>query len=74
MTPMGRPEIGPPINVRLGDTLLTHVDRYAKDENISRADAIRRLVLTSLLSHPRYGQALLDDPNYPQAVPGYEEW
>jgi hypothetical protein len=40
----GRPEIGTPINVRLGDDLLAHVDAYTEVETISRAEAIRQLV------------------------------
>jgi hypothetical protein len=44
----GRPEIGGRVNLRLGDGLLTAVDRFASDRGFSRADAIRRLVLTGL--------------------------
>jgi len=40
----GRPEIGQPINVRLGDELLTQVDNYAARQSISRAQAIRQAV------------------------------
>lgn len=40
----GRPEIGKPINVRLGDDLLAEVDRFAADTGRNRAEAIRRLV------------------------------
>ena len=40
----GRPEIGPPVNVRLGTDLLGLVDAYAKRQSVSRAEAIRRLV------------------------------
>lgn len=48
MTPAGRPVVGTPINIRLGDELLTRVDQYAADENISRAEAIRQLVQRGL--------------------------
>lgn len=48
MTPMGRPEVGAPINVRLGDELLERVDDYAIRENISRAEAVRQLVQRGL--------------------------
>ncbi|MUL61064.1 hypothetical protein B5P44_00500 [Mycobacterium sp. CBMA 213] len=39
----GRPEVGKPINVRLGD-LLADVDDYAADNDLSRAEAIRSLI------------------------------
>lgn len=43
MTPAGRPEIGTPVNVRLG--LLTgYVDTYAKAHSVSRARALRAIV------------------------------
>lgn len=48
MTPAGRPEIGQPINVRLGDKLLARADDYAAREKISRAEAIRALVRAAL--------------------------
>ena len=44
----GRPEIGPPVNVRLGGDLLARVDDYAKTHGLSRAEAIRHLVLRGL--------------------------
>jgi hypothetical protein len=44
----GRPPIGDPINVRLGDGLLSHVDEFAKRMGVSRADAIRDLVGSGL--------------------------
>lgn len=44
MTPAGRPQVGTPINVRLGDDLLAEVDAYAKRFDISRAEVIRRAV------------------------------
>ncbi|MBU8820946.1 ribbon-helix-helix domain-containing protein [Mycolicibacterium goodii] len=48
MTPAGRPSVGAPINVRLGDDLLAEVDAYAAAEDIKRAEAIRRLVQRGL--------------------------
>jgi metal-responsive CopG/Arc/MetJ family transcriptional regulator len=48
MNPAGRPEIGQPINIRLGDELLAQVDGYAEDESVSRAEAIRQLVQRGL--------------------------
>lgn len=45
----GRPEIGQPINVRLGDKLLALVDDYAASNGRTRADAIRFLLTTALL-------------------------
>lgn len=48
MTPAGRPEIGTPVNVRLGADLLAQVDQYAAAESVSRAEAIRQLVQRGL--------------------------
>jgi metal-responsive CopG/Arc/MetJ family transcriptional regulator len=48
MTPAGRPTVGAPINIRLGDELLTQVDQFAITEGISRAEAIRQLVQRGL--------------------------
>lgn len=44
----GRPEVGAPINVRLGTDLLAQVDTYAADQGIKRAEAVRRLVRRGL--------------------------
>ena len=44
MTPVGRPEIGQPINIRLGDELLAHVDAKARRQGISRAELIRMIL------------------------------
>lgn len=50
MSPAGRPEIGAPINIRLPDGLLRHLDAYAaqktleEGKTVSRAEAIRRLL------------------------------
>lgn len=48
MTPAGRPEVGTPINIRLGDTLLATVDAWAKRNGVSRASAIRSMVEAAL--------------------------
>jgi hypothetical protein len=40
----GRPEIGPAINVRLPKQLLGLVDDHAKAHDLTRAEAIRRLL------------------------------
>lgn len=48
MSPAGRPEVGTPINVRLGDELLAQVDQFAQAESISRAEAVRQLVQRGL--------------------------
>ena len=45
---VGRPEVGGPVTVRLGDELLTQVDNYAGERNVSRADAIRDLIKNAL--------------------------
>jgi hypothetical protein len=39
----GRPEIGNPVQIRLGD-LLARVDAYAAEQGRSRADAVRELI------------------------------
>jgi len=48
MSRPGRPEIGPPINIRLGNELLTRIDNYAARQAISRAQAIRQIVKAAL--------------------------
>lgn len=40
----GRPAVGEPVNIRLGDDLLAMVDDYASKRQISRAEAMRRLI------------------------------
>jgi metal-responsive CopG/Arc/MetJ family transcriptional regulator len=42
--PGGRPEIGVPINVRLGDQLLADIDARAHNLGVSRASMIRTLL------------------------------
>lgn len=44
----GRPEVGKPINVRLGDELLGRVDAWAEKLGKSRADILRELVEAGL--------------------------
>jgi hypothetical protein len=44
MSPVGRPEIGTPINLRLGDELLAAIDAKAKRQGMSRAALIRLLL------------------------------
>jgi len=48
MSPAGRPEIGQPINIRLGDERLALVDDYAAYNGWSRAEAIRFLIDVAL--------------------------
>jgi hypothetical protein len=48
MSPAGRPEIGQPINIRLGDELLAAVDAKAHRLGISRAELIRTLLADRL--------------------------
>ena len=48
MTPAGRPEIGHPINIRLGDELLAAVDAKAARLGVSRAELIRMLLTDQL--------------------------
>lgn len=47
----GRPEIGAPVQVRLGD-LLPQVDAWATQNGVKRAEAVRRLVATALSGFP----------------------
>lgn len=44
----GRPEVGKPVNVRLGDELLAQVDIFASADDLSRAEAVRQLVAAGL--------------------------
>lgn len=44
----GRPEVGQPINVRLGDDLLAQVDAIAKADNASRAETVRTLIASAV--------------------------
>lgn len=48
MSPVGRPEIGKPINIRLGDELLQAVDDEANRLGISRAELIRVILADQL--------------------------
>ena len=48
MSPAGRPEVGKPINIRLGDELLARVDAYAARVDLPRAVVIRTLVENGL--------------------------
>jgi hypothetical protein len=44
----GRPAIGRPWQVRLGDDLTAAVDAYASEHDLSRAEAVRRLIAKGL--------------------------
>lgn len=48
MSPAGRPEIGQPINVRLGDELLAAIDAKAARAGMSRAETIRMLLAEAM--------------------------
>lgn len=61
MTPAGRPEVGKPINLRLGDDLLAQVDIYAVAEGIKRAEAVRRLVTAGLKTDARLRKRMATD-------------
>lgn len=47
----GRPEVGKPIHIRLGDDLLAQVDAEAAWRGRSRADTIRELVFQALTAN-----------------------
>lgn len=53
MSPGGRPEIGQPINVRIGDQLLADIDARAHSLGVTRASLIRSMLTAA--------QAELDD-------------
>jgi hypothetical protein len=53
MTPMGRPEVGKQISVRLGGELLAQADAYAEAQRIKPADAIRQLAQRGLRRNGR---------------------
>lgn len=53
MSPAGRPEVGSPINVRIGDGLLADIDARAYSLGVSRASLIRSML--------KAAQAELDD-------------
>jgi predicted DNA binding CopG/RHH family protein len=48
VTKVGRPEIGTPINIRLGDELLAAVNAKAASLGVSRAEVIRTILTDSL--------------------------
>jgi len=60
----GRPEIGNPVQVRLGD-LLERVDAYAAEQGRTRADALRELIGRGLSRHvePHRSEATGDGHN-----------
>mgnify|MGYP001209335406 CR=1 FL=1 len=44
----GRPEVGRPVNIRLGDDLLAQLDDFAAGREWSRAEAARFLISVAL--------------------------
>jgi metal-responsive CopG/Arc/MetJ family transcriptional regulator len=48
MSPAGRPEIGQPVHIRLGDELLAAVDAKAERLGYSRAETIRTILADHL--------------------------
>jgi metal-responsive CopG/Arc/MetJ family transcriptional regulator len=40
----GRPSTGTPVHIRLPDELLARIDRWADEQGLTRAEAIRRLL------------------------------
>lgn len=44
----GRPEVGPPVHLRLSPELQAQVDHFASANDIKRAEAVRRLLTTAL--------------------------
>ncbi|MFY9114685.1 MAG: CopG family transcriptional regulator [Dethiobacteria bacterium] len=50
----GRPEIGPPVIIRLPEELIRELDRRAEAKGISRAEVVRRLLAEAL-----YGEQYL---------------
>lgn len=46
----GRPEIGRPVQIRLPEWLLDTIDRYADAHDLSRAEAMRKLIIAGHLA------------------------
>lgn len=44
----GRPEVGPRVQVRFEEPTLVKVDEFAAKLSVSRAEAVRRLVILGL--------------------------
>lgn len=61
MSPGGRPEIGQPINIRLGDELLAKVDAFAETYEISRAEAIRRMLMSPQIELTQFEREAAED-------------
>jgi metal-responsive CopG/Arc/MetJ family transcriptional regulator len=61
MAPAGRPEIGQPINIRLGDELLAKVDAFADTYDISRAEAIRRMLTSPQIELTQFEREAAED-------------
>ncbi len=49
----GRPEIGPMVNVRLTQGLISHLDAVATSDGVSRAELVRQLLAEALSSGVR---------------------
>ncbi|WP_020576509.1 ribbon-helix-helix protein, CopG family [Actinopolymorpha alba] len=62
----GRPEVGPTIQVRIPSDQLEIIDDYAEVQDISRAEAIRRLLTAGLKTtatwHTRWVRSQLGGP------------
>ena len=56
----GRPAIGEPVNVRLGEELLSQVDAYAREHGHSRAEAIRIMLAEFLTIEQPYAVTIRD--------------
>lgn len=60
MTPVGRPEVGPTIQIRLTEETLATLDAIAARRSISRAEVVRQLVEVGI----RHQADLLDAVDY----------
>lgn len=63
MTPIGRPEIGPLIQIRLNEETLATIDELAESRQASRAEIARQLIDIGLTHQDELGGPV-DFPDY----------
>lgn len=51
MTGPGRPKVGQVVVTRLPDDMVTRLDYWAKDNNMTRAEAIRHMLTVYLIAN-----------------------
>jgi predicted DNA-binding protein len=60
MTPSGRPEIGPPIQIRLSEETIAALDALAARKDVSRSEVIRQLLEVGIKRH----RELMEDVDF----------